>query len=564
TTSELATIAMSILRERIDEFDLIVVDVNIPEMNCFEFMRSTQLIKDIPIVLMSSMINREMVEKAKEQGAYFILMKPISTKKLKNLWQYVYRHQIEASQKSKYEANNLVELMDSIDKEIQDKGFDAEEEQDHSLVLKNCTEEQVKTKQCMKWTPDLKKKFEEAVHNLGEKARPKYILELMNVPNLNRRQVKNYLQKYRVKNRQAQHVQQATSSIANQSKIMLRTPPPLVPTSHSQDGVNEGYHQLRFPREITTSLQECHEEKQPLNIESTDGNSSSMSQSLYIPDNGHYFNMLNHFLDNENPSSVLNSNNFPVKFNEPLQEAYLPQPPAVPSLVPPNDFFAGLNGLIQNLELELFNVLNSNELSMNFNEPLQEAYLPQPPAVPSLVPQSDLFTELKAPLSSNSTQDNVSTSDRKTKDEKSKHKRNSPSSPPPDEVKSKRQKIKGDEEPRKDKSRKEKQKPHKSKRHSNEEKELGEKHKSKSHKHKDKSKIKFEELSKDDYFSKNNEFATWLKDKKKLFFSDLSSEAARDLFSDFVKEWNKGKLDSQYYEGITTGPRSSHSWNIKK
>ncbi|KAJ8570191.1 hypothetical protein K7X08_006768 [Anisodus acutangulus] len=147
--------------------------------------------------------------------------------------------------------------------------------------------------------------------------------------------------------------------------------------------------------------------------------------------------------------------------------------------------------------------------------------------------------------------------DRKTNDEKIKHKRNSPSSPP-DEVKRKRQKIKGDDEEllRKDKSRKEK---HKSK-----EKESGEKHKSKSHKHKDKSKNKFEELSKDDYFSKNNEFSTWLKDKKKLFFSDLSSEAARDLFSDFVKDWNKGKLDSQYYEGITTAPRSSHAWNIKK
>ncbi|XP_059316869.1 style cell-cycle inhibitor 1-A [Lycium ferocissimum] len=142
-------------------------------------------------------------------------------------------------------------------------------------------------------------------------------------------------------------------------------------------------------------------------------------------------------------------------------------------------------------------------------------------------------------------------------DRKIKPKRNSPSSPP-DEVKRKRQKIKGDEE-KKDKSRKDKHKSHKSK-----EKESGEKHKSKSHKHKDKSKIKFEELSKDDYFSKNNEFSTWLKDKKKLFFSDLSSEAARDLFSDFVKEWNKGKLDSQYYEGITTAPRSSHAWNIKK
>ncbi|NP_001412694.1 style cell-cycle inhibitor 1-B isoform 2 [Nicotiana tabacum] len=156
-------------------------------------------------------------------------------------------------------------------------------------------------------------------------------------------------------------------------------------------------------------------------------------------------------------------------------------------------------------------------------------------------------------------------SDKKTTEEKRKHKRNSPSSPR-DEVKSKRQNIKGDEERRKekDKSKKEKHKSHKSKCHSSEEKKSGEKHKTKSHKHKDKSKNKFEELSKDDYFSKNNEFASWLKDKKNLFFSDLSSETARNLFSDFVIQWNKGKLDSQYYEGIATGPRSSHAWNIKK
>lgn len=71
------------------------------------------------------------------------------------------------------------------------------------------------------------------------------------------------------------------------------------------------------------------------------------------------------------------------------------------------------------------------------------------------------------------------------------------------------------------------------------------------------------EISKDDYFAKNNEFATWLKEEKGKYFSDLSSESAHDLFLKFVKQWNKGKLPSQYYEGITSGPRSAHNWNIK-
>ncbi|MCD7466692.1 hypothetical protein HAX54_003634 [Datura stramonium] len=151
---------------------------------------------------------------------------------------------------------------------------------------------------------------------------------------------------------------------------MVRTPCPLVPISHSQDRVNEGYHQLRFVRETTVSLLEYHEEKQPLNIESTVGNFSSVSQRLYFPNNEHHFYMLKHSPYNGNHSNVLNSNEFPVNFNEPLQEAYLAQPPTVLSLVPPNDFFRGLNDLIKNLELEHFNALNSNEFPVNFNEPV--------------------------------------------------------------------------------------------------------------------------------------------------------------------------------------------------
>ena len=72
-----------------------------------------------------------------------------------------------------------------------------------------------------------------------------------------------------------------------------------------------------------------------------------------------------------------------------------------------------------------------------------------------------------------------------------------------------------------------------------------------------------QELSNDDYFLKNNEFATWLKEEKDVFFSDLSSDSAREMFSGFVKAWNNKKLESRYYEGIASGPRSAHKWKIK-
>lgn len=74
--------------------------------------------------------------------------------------------------------------------------------------------------------------------------------------------------------------------------------------------------------------------------------------------------------------------------------------------------------------------------------------------------------------------------------------------------------------------------------------------------------LDFKELSNDDYYSKNNEFSTWLKEERGIFFSDLSSEEARKLFSRFVKDWNNQKLQSRYYEGITSGPRTAHNWKI--
>ncbi|PIN12145.1 hypothetical protein CDL12_15248 [Handroanthus impetiginosus] len=142
-------------------------------------------------------------------------------------------------------------------------------------------------------------------------------------------------------------------------------------------------------------------------------------------------------------------------------------------------------------------------------------------------------------------------------------KRSSPSSPRgEDEGRTKRHKRKEDD--KKHKSKKEHKSHKSSKRHSDKDKKSGGKRKDKGHKHDKHSKLKVQELSNDDYFSKNNEFAMWLKEEKNIFFSDLSSDSARSLFSEFVSEWNNQELDSRYYEGIATGPRTSHKWNIKQ
>ncbi|KAH6777145.1 splicing regulatory glutamine/lysine-rich-like protein [Perilla frutescens var. hirtella] len=133
-------------------------------------------------------------------------------------------------------------------------------------------------------------------------------------------------------------------------------------------------------------------------------------------------------------------------------------------------------------------------------------------------------------------------------------KRSSPSPRYEDESRRKRHRSKDDDKEHKSSK---KHKSHKEKKSSSKRKHKGQKH--------DKVAIlNFQELSEDDYFSKNNEFATWLKQEKRKFFADLSSDAARSLFSEFVTAWNDQELEPQYYNGIATAPRTSHKWNIKK
>eukprot|EP00243_Klebsormidium_subtile_P002988 TRINITY_DN16122_c0_g1_i1.p1 TRINITY_DN16122_c0_g1~~TRINITY_DN16122_c0_g1_i1.p1 ORF type:complete len:391 (-),score=92.91 TRINITY_DN16122_c0_g1_i1:91-1263(-) len=76
---------------------------------------------------------------------------------------------------------------------------------------------------------------------------------------------------------------------------------------------------------------------------------------------------------------------------------------------------------------------------------------------------------------------------------------------------------------------------------------------------------KVEPISTGDYFQKNAEFATWLREGRGIFFSDLSSDQAHALFDAFVTVYNEGKLPDKYYDGITSthAQRSGFTWAIK-
>lgn len=76
---------------------------------------------------------------------------------------------------------------------------------------------------------------------------------------------------------------------------------------------------------------------------------------------------------------------------------------------------------------------------------------------------------------------------------------------------------------------------------------------------------KIEPIDSDSYFTKNSEFAAWLKEAKGRFFSEQSTEENRAMFEEFVAAWNGGRLPARYYKGEVGGgaQRTSHQWGIK-
>ncbi|PNH00898.1 hypothetical protein TSOC_013252, partial [Tetrabaena socialis] len=73
-----------------------------------------------------------------------------------------------------------------------------------------------------------------------------------------------------------------------------------------------------------------------------------------------------------------------------------------------------------------------------------------------------------------------------------------------------------------------------------------------------------EQLSDADYFRRHAEFAAFLAEERCTQFNDLSSERARELFTEFVQIWNEGRLAPRFYGGLVAAPlrRTEYRWNI--
>ncbi|XP_023538685.1 two-component response regulator ORR26-like isoform X2 [Cucurbita pepo subsp. pepo] len=93
TTTGLGCIALSMIQEKGDQFDLVMANVSMPDMDSFSFLH-VLLKMNIAVIFMSSTMNLKVATKALAEGACYFLQKPVSKDDLKYVWQHVYRSNI--------------------------------------------------------------------------------------------------------------------------------------------------------------------------------------------------------------------------------------------------------------------------------------------------------------------------------------------------------------------------------------------------------------------------------------------------------------------------------------
>ncbi|KAK3021565.1 hypothetical protein RJ639_046090 [Escallonia herrerae] len=240
TAVEHAKTALLVLSERKDDIDLVIVDIDIPDLDALTLLRLAvnmdllaicMLIYGSHNSIMSANEDDMMIKRAIEIGAFLMIEKPVTKEALKYLWQDV-MWQRTIRRDTKYgEKDKRLSQMSVMDENLkrddesngkpskEDKGSESSDKHNHGASTKtfksrkssrkddqgkpgnNNNGGRVKRKVCTEWTDELHSKFMDAVDQLGEgRCYPKEILELMKVPGLTRMQVASHLQKCRTDN----------------------------------------------------------------------------------------------------------------------------------------------------------------------------------------------------------------------------------------------------------------------------------------------------------------------------------------------------------------------------
>ncbi|PKI50315.1 hypothetical protein CRG98_029286 [Punica granatum] len=193
--------ALEKLRQNKDGFDLLLSSDIVSGVDGFNILKEIIMEFDIPVIIMSGEDRRTRRIKSIEHGFCDYLVKPIRIEELRDIWQHVVRKRkctfqdllrVRSLENKNYHEPNLDNMSKSpkSSKRKNNSGDSSKHEQNDAMPPMK--------KQRVVWDAALHALFVSAVMKLGgNKAVPKKILELMNIPGLTRENVASHLQKYR-------------------------------------------------------------------------------------------------------------------------------------------------------------------------------------------------------------------------------------------------------------------------------------------------------------------------------------------------------------------------------
>ncbi|KAL5782200.1 hypothetical protein ACOSP7_007229 [Xanthoceras sorbifolium] len=207
TKSNRAEHALDMLRDKRKVFDIVISDVHMPDMDGFKLLEQVGLEMDLPVIMMSADDSKSVVMKGVTHGACDYLIKPVRIEALKNIWQHVVRK--KKNEWRELEQSGSVDEGDRLQKPSEDVDYSSSANEGNWRSSKRRKDEEEEAddrddsstlkKPRVVWSVELHQQFVAAVNQLGiDKAVPKKILELMNVPGLTRENVASHLQKYRL------------------------------------------------------------------------------------------------------------------------------------------------------------------------------------------------------------------------------------------------------------------------------------------------------------------------------------------------------------------------------
>ncbi|KAG4914893.1 hypothetical protein JHK85_053230 [Glycine max] len=173
--------ALNFVREKKGcNIDVILTEVHMANMDGYEFLKHATKEINVPIIMMShdNATTTSALMEAVKHGACDFWIKPLNENQFRILWTQVARKMWNEKMLAKTDDSSV-----------------------HGTRVMN-TEKNSSTppkKPRLVWQGELQQRFVRAIMHLGlDKAQPKRILEVMNVPGLTKEHVASHLQKYRV------------------------------------------------------------------------------------------------------------------------------------------------------------------------------------------------------------------------------------------------------------------------------------------------------------------------------------------------------------------------------